>query len=110
MHEDNTDSTIYERMEQVEEFDLDTKINSVPTEDSLINNTEDIFNQISKEWGVYLNLTQARAEIEHKLPTIRELWQLLSDRPDKIPTKEVLFQRFQRNHADTGLHPPPLHV
>ena len=94
--EDYTDNTNYECMEQVEEFDFDAASHTDATDDAQTNNAEVIYTQICREWGQYLQQTQAIAETQHKLPTTRELWQLLPEGPDKNPTQKVLFQSHLR--------------
>ena len=145
--DEDQDDTTYERMEQCEEFDFDKENRATAAESILTNSTEDTYKSLSQEWERYLHPTQGITEIIYKLPTIRELWQLLPEGPDKNTKIEMLTQEYQaleatplrrqpgdnseavkhtieqverqyhtlvsqfnRNHADTGLQPPPLHV
>ena len=128
--DEDQDDTTYERMEQFEEFDFDKENHATAAESILTNSTEDTYKSLSQEWERYIHPTQGITEITYKLPTIRVLTQeyqaleatLLRRQPGdnseavKHTMEQVerqyhtLVSQFNRNHADTGLQPPPLHV
>ena len=100
IQDDDQDNTNYECMEQFKEFEFDAEIYPTTTDAVLTNTTECLKNMVKQEWGHYLQPTQAIAEIGHKLPTIREIWQLLLEGPNKNLAKEVLFQNHMRTKSN----------
>ena len=125
--EDDQDNTNYERMEQCEEFELDPAIHQTATDDALTNTTVQLTQKSTMEQLCTTIKQQAAITKHEKIKMLTQEYQALAatlhcqhpgDDSDAVRRTieqverqyNTLVSRFQRKNADTGLHPPPLHV